>query len=141
MLEAAAQATHRPRLWGVTVLTSLDQKDLNAIGIQRTVKDQVDHLALVAKKAGLDGVIASVQETRNIKKRCGNDFSVVTPGIRLVEEADDQKRTETPVEAVKNGADFFVMGRPIIQAADPIAAVQSVYDSLSTLTGGSRDAR
>lgn len=141
MLEAASRATHRPRLWGVTVLTSLDQKDLGAIGIQRTVKDQVDHLAQIAKAAGLDGVIASVQETKDIKKRWGNDFSVVTPGIRLVEDADDQKRIQTPVEAVKSGADFFVMGRPIIQAADPVAAVQSIYDSLSSFTGGSRDAR
>jgi orotidine-5'-phosphate decarboxylase len=130
MLKEAANVDKRPKLWGVTVLTSLENKDLKQLGIHRAVKPQVQHLARMASLAGLDGVIASVQEAALIKKACGKDFQVVTPGIRLAKTSDDQKRVQTPREAVAKGADFFVMGRPVIESSDPTLTVREVYDSL-----------
>jgi orotidine-5'-phosphate decarboxylase len=130
MMQEAANLTKRPKLWGVTVLTSLDQRDLKQIGVSRTVKAQAQELAKLAKTAGLDGVISSVQEAKLIKKACGKDFQVVTPGIRLAKVSDDQKRVQTPKEAVDNGADFFVMGRPVTEAEDPVATVKAIYKSL-----------
>ena len=130
MMKEAASVTKRPKLWGVTVLTSLDQNDLMQIGVSRTVKEQVEGLATLAKSSGLDGVISSVQEASLIKKACGKAFQVVTPGIRLAKADDDQKRVQTPKEAVDQGADFFVMGRPVTEAADPIATVKAIYKSL-----------
>jgi orotidine-5'-phosphate decarboxylase len=130
MMRQAAAARKRPKLWGVTVLTSLDQKDLKQQGIQRGLEEQVQHLARNAQVAGLDGVIASVRESGLVKKICGKSFQVVTPGIRLAAGGDDQKRTQTPQDAITSGADFFVMGRPIVEAKDPLAAVRDIYASL-----------
>ncbi len=130
MMKEAANVSKRPLLWGVTVLTSLDKEDLLRLGIKRSVKAQVMAQAKMAKAAGLDGVISSVEEASLIKKACGSTFQVVTPGIRLAKATDDQKRVQTPKEAVKQGATFFVMGRPIIESADPVKTVQDVYDSL-----------
>jgi orotidine-5'-phosphate decarboxylase len=130
MMKEAARVSKRPLLWGVTVLTSLDQKDLSRLGITRPLKIQVHHLAKMARASKLDGVISSVEEVRTIKKACGREFQVVTPGIRLAKASDDQKRVLTPREAVMNGADFFVMGRPIIESADPVLTVQEIYQSL-----------
>lgn len=132
MMRQAASATQRPKLWGVTVLTSLDQSDLTAIGVQRTVSEQITQLAQLASKAGLDGVISSGSDVKTIKQAVGTRFEVVTPGMRLEASADDQKRAVTPWDARKNGADFFVVGRPIIEAKDPVAVVKSIYDRLPT---------
>jgi orotidine-5'-phosphate decarboxylase len=130
MMEEAAAVSRRPKLWGVTVLTSLDQKDLTRLGVERSVPNQVEALAKMAASAGLDGVVSSVQEVEIIKKACGNRFQVVTPGIRLARESDDQKRVQTPKEAMTSGADFFVIGRPVIESASPVATVQAIYQTL-----------
>ncbi len=130
MMKEASLVAKRPKLWGVTVLTSLDQKDLTQIGVRRTVQAQAQALSKLAFSSGLDGVIASVQEVKAIKKACGAKFQVVTPGIRLAKGSDDQKRVETPVEAMKNGADYFVMGRPVLESFDPVRTVQEIYRSL-----------
>jgi orotidine-5'-phosphate decarboxylase len=130
MMKESARVSQRPLLWGVTVLTSLDQKDLSRVGITRPVKEQVQHLAKFALSSHLDGVISSVLEAKAIKKACGRGFQVVTPGIRLGHASDDQKRVQTPREAVMNGADFFVMGRPVTESPDPIKTVQEIYQSL-----------
>ncbi len=130
MLREAASASPRPKLWGVTVLTSLDSQDLRRLGIQRSMPAQVQRLAQFAKASGLEGVIAAVREAGAIKKLCGPGFQVVTPGIRMGKAADDQKRTETPSKAVASGADFFVMGRPIVEAAHSIQFVKGIYSSL-----------
>ncbi len=130
MMKEAAAVHERPKLWGVTVLTSLDQKDLSKIGVSRDLKTQVQALSKLASSAGLDGVIASVQEAKAIKKACGGAFQVVTPGIRLDKGSDDQKRVQTPLAAVKNGADFFVVGRPVIESDHPAETVQAIYRSL-----------
>jgi len=131
MMRQAAAAKNRPLLWGVTVLTSLDQSDLEQVGVTRKIDVQVEQLAQLAQQAGLNGVIASVRESALVKKLCGPTFQVVTPGIRLVLGGDDQKRTQTPQDAIKAKADFFVMGRPIIEAKDPLVAVQEVYKNLA----------
>lgn len=130
MLRQAAALKKRPKLWGVTVLTSLDESDLQAIGIQRPVQAQVEHLAEMANRSGLDGVISSVREAAAIKSRCGKKFQVVTPGIRFETGKDDQKRAQTPAEAMQQGADFFVMGRPIFEANDPVKVVQDIYNTI-----------
>jgi orotidine-5'-phosphate decarboxylase len=113
---------------GVTVLTSMNEAGLAEVGTSRSVLDQVVHLALLAKSAGLDGVVASPQEIAAIRQACGPDFQIVTPGIRPAGQAgkDDQARTLTPVEAVAEGATYLVIGRPITGAADPRAAAEGI---------------
>ena len=143
MLEAAVQAisagvpmgADRPRLLAVTILTSMDQKTMKEVGISGAPKLRVTKLAQLAKSAGVDGVVASVQEARAIRKACGRDFLIVTPGVRLKEktasaEQDDQARTATPTEAIRAGADFLVVGRPILAAPDPRAAAQSIVEEI-----------
>lgn len=126
--------TQRPKIIGVTVLTSLNNETLkNEVGAQYSLRNHVKHLALLAKDAGLDGVVASPHEISMIKQHCGKDFLVVTPGIRPSwVPPDDQKRTATPKEALKNGADFIVMGRGILKQEDPIKALELI--SLEILT-------
>ncbi len=142
MLHAAAQAVSaaqpmgadRPRLLAVTILTSMDQKSMRDVGIGGASRNRAVKLAQLAKEAGVDGVVASVQEARAIRKACGRDFLIVTPGVRLKEKAskdDDQARTATPTEAIRAGADFLVVGRPILAAADPRAATQAVVDEIT----------
>jgi orotidine-5'-phosphate decarboxylase len=130
MMKQAASVRKRPELWGVTVLTSLDEADLRAYGVSRSVPDQVAHLAKEAARAGLDGVIASGSDVKAIRQAVGPKLTVVTPGMRLEVSADDQKRALTPWDAQRNGADFFVVGRPILEAKDPVEVVKSIYDKL-----------
>src|ERR1700747_1184272 len=124
MLEAAVQAisagvpmgADRPRLLAVTVLTSMDQKTMKEVGIGGSPKLRVVKLAQLAKAAGVDGVVASVQEAKAIRKVCGREFLIVTPGVRLPGKdlngkQDDQARTATPTEAIRAGADYIVVGR------------------------------
>jgi orotidine-5'-phosphate decarboxylase len=144
MLEAAVQAVSagvpmgadRPRLLAVTLLTSMDQKSMKEVGIGGAPKLCVVKLAQLAKKAGVDGVVASVQEAKAIRKACGRDFLIVTPGVRPQEKSaaskpDDQTRTATPSEAIRAGADFLVVGRPILAASDPRAAAQAIVDEIA----------
>jgi orotidine-5'-phosphate decarboxylase len=144
MLEAAVQAisagvpmgADRPRLLAVTILTSMDQKTMKEVGIAGAPKLRVTKLAQLAKKAGVDGVVASVQEARAIRKACGRDFLIVTPGVRPQEKSepskhDDQARKATPTEAIRAGADFLVVGRPILAAPDPRAAAQSIVEEIA----------
>jgi orotidine-5'-phosphate decarboxylase len=143
MMEAAAQAISagvpmgedRPRLLAVTVLTSMDQKSMKEVGIGGAPKLRVVKLAELAKKAGVDGVVASVQEAKAIRKTCGPDFLIVTPGVRpenstVESKSEDQARKASPTEAIRAGADFLVVGRPIIAAEDPRAAAQSIVDEI-----------
>lgn len=128
MMKAAAlgaiESAARPLVIGVTVLTSKAAEDLPE-GL--TVEQEVVRLARKAKEAGLDGVVASAREARAIKDAIGEDFLVVTPGVRPAgSEKGDQKRTVTPGEAVKEGADYIVVGRPIIQASDPARAARDI---------------
>ena len=130
MMKQAAAAKKRPKLWGVTVLTSLDTADLQRLGVSRSLEDQVVQLAQQALAAGLDGIVASVREAALVRKACGATFEIVTPGIRLEAAQDDQKRAQTPSEAIQQGSTFFVVGRPITEAKDPAKAVKAIYDSI-----------
>jgi orotidine-5'-phosphate decarboxylase len=127
-LEAHCQV-HRipkPKILGVTVLTSLSQADLEAIGVTRSVEDQVAALAGMAKTAGLDGVVCSPLEVRRVRETCA-DLLIVTPGVRPEgSDPDDQARTLAPRAAIQAGADYVVVGRPIIKAADPLAAAEAI---------------
>jgi len=130
---ATAIGIPRPRLLGVTVLTSLAQRDLQALGITRAVEEQVVAVAGLAKAAGLDGVVASPHEARALRERFGADFLLVTPGIRSRGAApDDQRRTATARDAIRAGADYLVVGRPILSAADPVAAVEALVAEMET---------
>jgi orotidine-5'-phosphate decarboxylase len=144
MMRAAVQAisagvpmgADRPRLLAVTVLTSMDQKSIREVGIGGPPKTRVLKLAKVAQSAGVDGVVASVQEAKAIRKLCGREFLIVTPGVRpqekdTAEKQDDQARTATPREAIKAGADFIIVGRPILAAADPRAAAQEIVEEIA----------
>ena len=144
MLHAAAQAisaaqpmgADRPRLLAVTILTSLDQKAMHEIGLGGTPQSRVLKLAQLAKKAGVDGVVASVRETRAIRKACGRDFLIATPGVRPKDRIstpkdDDQARTATAADAIRAGADFLVVGRPILAASDPRAVTQAIVDEIT----------
>jgi orotidine-5'-phosphate decarboxylase len=130
----AKENISRPKIIGVTALTSINNEILkNEIGIQRSVKTLVKNLATLALKAGLDGVVASSQEIAMVKQGCGKDFIVVTPGIRPSWiPPDDQRRTATPKEALREGADYIVMGRGILKHEDPVKALELI--SLDILT-------
>ena len=130
---AAREGRRRPLLIGVTVLTSMDDATLRAAGVQRPLLEQVVALARMAQEAGLDGVVASPQETAAIRSACGPDFAIVTPGIRGASagaDKNDQSRTMGPAEAVRAGASYIVVGRPIIAAADPRAAAAAIAEEL-----------
>ncbi len=121
-----------PLLIAVTVLTSMSEEDLVDIGITRTPAEQVQHLATLTKKAGLDGVVCSAMEAELLKQLLGQAFKLVTPGIRPAgANADDQKRIMTPEQALDVGVDYLVIGRPITKAENPHAVLQAINLSIS----------
>lgn len=131
--KAEALGSERPRLLGVTVLTSLSQAALHTQGIGRTVEEQVLSLASMAADAGLDGVVASPREAAVIRRRLGSGLLLVTPGIRPTTAAqDDQHRVATAREALQAGADYIVVGRPILRASDPVEAVDKLVAEMDT---------
>jgi orotidine-5'-phosphate decarboxylase len=118
--EAAGTKASRPRLLGVTILTSLDGGALKRVGIVGPPAARVVALARLAKESGLDGVVSSAREIRAIRKACGPEFLIVVPGIRPASASvDDQSRVATPRDAIRAGADYLVVGRPITAARDP----------------------
>lgn len=132
MMDREFPGDDRPSVLAVTILTSSTEETLRAVGIEHPVAEMVPRLALLAKRAGLDGVVASPQEVALIRKACGIDFIIVTPGVRPSFAAtDDQKRVMTPAEAVAAGADYLVIGRPISAAADPLQAVEAIVDEMT----------
>ena len=139
MLEAAAEAARslgsaRPKLVAVTVLTSLDAKDLAELGVGRTPAEQVAALAALALDCGIDGIVCSAQEAAAMRARLGPAALLVTPGIRLPSgDLGDQKRVATPAAAVRDGATHLVVGRPILEAPDPAAAARAI---LADMTAG-----
>ncbi|MBI5420138.1 MAG: orotidine-5'-phosphate decarboxylase [Deltaproteobacteria bacterium] len=127
MLAAAAEAASgtRTTLLAVTVLTSLDDADLSAIGFALPTADAVARLAELAVRAGIGGIVCSAKEVAGLRSRVGEKVVLVTPGVRLPEDSPgDQKRVVTPSEAVRSGADYLVVGRPITKAPDPVAAAR-----------------
>lgn len=136
MMEAARKALQpygkeAPMLIAVTVLTSMSDDDLKLIGIDVPAFEHVQRLAKLTKQAGLDGVVCSAQEASVLKSLLGQNFKLITPGIRPVgSEVGDQHRVMTPPEALAAGADYLVIGRPITKATDPLATLQAIHQSL-----------
>lgn len=137
MMSAAREALvpfgkDAPLLIAVTVLTSMEAEDLRGIGIEQSPADYAERLAKLTKACGLDGVVCSAHEATRLKNSCGKDFKLVTPGIRPEgSAAGDQRRIMTPVEAVKAGVDYMVIGRPITQSAAPAETLRSILNSLA----------
>ena len=122
----------RPKILAVTVLTSLSKADLRRVGVADAVEDQVVRLARLARKAGMDGVVASAHEVARIRRETGRGFLIVTPGVRPARAgAHDQKRVMTPGEAMRAGADYLVIGRPIYDAPDPLATAREVVADMA----------
>jgi orotidine-5'-phosphate decarboxylase len=126
--EAVDRLARRPLLIGVTLLTSHGADDVADLGWERDgIAHHVERLAGLAQAAGLDGVVCSPQETAPLRRRFGKDFLLVTPGVRPAgTAADDQSRTRTPADAVADGSDYLVIGRPITRAADPVAMLAAI---------------
>ena len=150
MMRAAAKARDecnlpkplRPKVIGVTILTSMDSATMREAGIAGPPSKRVVSLARLVKKAGLDGVVASPHEVRAIRRACGRDFLIVVPGVRPEvgggktpkgrRKTDDQARVATPAQAIRDGADYLVVGRPITAAPDPEAAARAVLDEIAS---------
>ncbi len=136
MMEAAREAidkgSSQPLLIGVTILTSMGEKDIAEVGLGGTPADNVQRLASLAEASGLDGVVCSPKEVAMLRTTIGNGFSLVTPGIRPAwSEKGDQTRITTPADAIKLGSDYLVIGRPITGADDPLAALSKIEDELN----------
>jgi orotidine-5'-phosphate decarboxylase len=129
---AKEQGISRPTLLGVTILTSIDEQGFQThFGSQRQLRDQVVYLAKQAQAAGLDGVCTSPLEIEAVREACGEDFVIVTPGIRPKWASQgDQRRFTTPAEAIRRGADYIVVGRPILEATDPFKAALNILDEI-----------
>lgn len=140
--EAVARSSHQPKLIAVTLLTSMAQQDLVEIGINATPAEMVMSLATLARDSGLDGVVCSAQEAAQLRKQCGNEFCLVTPGIRPTQaDLDDQSRVMTPNAAMQAGSSYLVIGRPITQAENPLQALLDINQELdkNLKNGGIRD--
>lgn len=132
--EALEKFEKRPKLIAVTVLTSMDESDLAEVGLAIPPADQVKRLAMLAAEAGLDGVVCSAQEAASIKGWCGEQFQTVTPGIRPAGSAlDDQRRIMTPSQAVANGSDYLVIGRPITKADAPLDVLSAINSEIESV--------
>jgi orotidine-5'-phosphate decarboxylase len=138
MMQAAKSALvgkrNRPALLGVTILTSMDAKVLKQVGISGSPGSRVLALARLAKEAGLDGVVVSAHEVTAIRRACGSKFLIVVPGVRPADSStNDQSRVATPSEAIRAGADYLVIGRPITAAADPRKAAASIVEEIASV--------
>jgi orotidine-5'-phosphate decarboxylase len=152
MMRAAAEARdasgaarpQRPKLLGVTILTSMNVSSLRTVGISGSLSSRVVKLARLTKRSGLDGVVASPEEVRAIRRACGKEFLIVVPGIRPNDGTqgarggkqlrDDQARVATPAEAIRAGADYLVVGRPITAAPDPESAARAILEEMASAT-------
>ncbi|PLX77894.1 MAG: orotidine-5'-phosphate decarboxylase [Desulfuromonas sp.] len=129
----ACDCGNRPLRIAVTILTSSTEETLKGVGIDRPVEEMVPRLAKLTKDAGMDGVVASPKEVKLIREACGDDFVIITPGVRPAFAAlDDQKRVTTPADAIRAGADYLVIGRPISAADDPVAAAELILEEIET---------
>ncbi len=143
MMRAAAEAVagrkRRPALLGVTILTSHDAATLRSVGISGTPASRGLALAKLAKRSGLDGVVASAHEARAIRRACGPKFLIVVPGVRPASASvNDQSRVATPAEAIRAGADYLVIGRPITGAADPRQAALAIGGEIASASTSAR---
>ena len=139
MLEAARAAVdsfglNKPKLIAVTILTSFDQYQLESIGIEKNLKEQALSLAKLSKDCAIDGIVCSPQEASVMKQHFGKDFLLVTPGIRLASnQQDDQLRIMTPVDAIHAGSDYLVIGRPITQSQNPKSVLEEINNQIQAI--------
>lgn len=132
--EGVSRAGHSPLLIAVTILTSMDETDLAAVGLAGSPLENVMRLARLAQQSGLDGIVCSSREVTPLRAELERDFKLVTPGIRPAgSQADDQRRIMTPVDAVTNGSDYLVIGRPVTQADDPVGVLRTINSELPAL--------
>lgn len=132
-VESERLGINMPSILAVTILTSMDEKALKKIGIGGSIQKQVLKLACLARDAGLDGVVASPHEASAIRKKMGEDFLIVTPGVRpALAASQDQKRIATPKKALRAGADYIVVGRPITEAKDPLMAARAILKEMES---------
>lgn len=130
---ALQERTNRPKLIAVTVLTSMDADQLREAGVQASIEQHVEHLASLAKASGLDGVVCSAMEAKRLKSLLGAEFNLVTPGIRPAgSAAGDQSRIVTPEQAVADGVDYMVIGRPITQSENPLQTLKQINASIQS---------
>ena len=135
--EAAAQSPAKPMVLAVTVLTSLSDADLAEIGVSGHIQTQVLRLGSLARAAGCGGLVASGQETRELRRELGSDFAIVTPGVRPTgTAAGDQARVLTPKDAIAAGATYLVVGRPILEAANPAQAAAAIVQEIGEAVAG-----
>ena len=133
--DAVGDGDGRPLVIAVTVLTSMDRVDLAETGVSAGMSDRVRSLALLSRDCGLDGMVCSAADLGHLRESVDAGFLRVTPGIRLERGADDQRRITTPCEAVRAGADYLVIGRPVTRAPDPIAALAAVERDMEARSG------
>jgi orotidine-5'-phosphate decarboxylase len=138
---AIPNGSERPKLLGVTILTSMDEKAIHSVGLSGKLSTHAVRLARLAKKSGLDGVVSSAREAAAIRRACGKNFIILVPGVRprvpgAKNSRDDQARTATPAEAIRAGADYIVVGRPITAASDPVAAASAVLQEIESALHG-----
>lgn len=137
--KAVGSAKARPALLGVTLLTSLDEAALRDIGISGPPENRAVALATLARQAGLDGVVASAHEVQAIRNACGAKFLIVVPGVRPASASvGDQARVATPAQAIRNGANYLVVGRPITEASDPRAAALAIAEEIKSASRQSK---
>ncbi|SFO18551.1 orotidine-5'-phosphate decarboxylase [Nitrosospira briensis] len=140
MLSAAREAVppDSTKLIAVTLLTSMEQCDLDELGVNGDPHDVVQRLALLTQDCGLDGVVCSPREAAELREMMGPGFCLVTPGVRPADASlDDQKRVSTPRQAIQNGADYLVIGRPITQASDPVSMLRRLNDEIDEVRNSS----
>lgn len=131
LIVAKKEAGENIKIVGVTVLTSLSKDDLKILGVNRELTEHVLRLTQLAKDSGIDGIVCSPREAKSVRNAIGNDFIIVTPGIRLEENKnDDQKRSLSPIEIRESGINYIVVGRPILKADNPVEVVKKILESL-----------
>jgi orotidine-5'-phosphate decarboxylase len=132
--DALQNCSHQPLLIGVTILTSMNSQDLAEVGLQADPAENVNRLARLAKDSGLDGVVCSAMESANLRNNLGADFKLVTPGIRPAgSKTHDQSRILTPADAIKQGSDYLVIGRPITESSDPLETLLTIESEISDI--------
>ena len=129
--EAVESSSHKPLLIAVTILTSFDNSSYKELGFKNEIQEQIAHLAIMSEKSGMDGIVCSANDVRSIKPLVEEKFQFITPGIRVVNSNDDQKRVTTPENAISNGSNYLVIGRPVTLSDDPATIIEKINQRIN----------
>jgi orotidine-5'-phosphate decarboxylase len=129
--EAVESSLHKPLLIAVTILTSFDDSSYQELGFKNELKEQIAYLATMSEKSGMDGIVCSANDVPSIKPLVKEKFQFITPGIRVADSNDDQKRVTTPETAISNGSNYLVIGRPILLSDDPATMIEKINQSIN----------